>query len=273
MIYARRGVGKTFAAQAIAWAVVTGTAWLRFEVRKPTGVLYIDGEMPREDLQSRFRSIAEGSQQQIVRPLRLLSEDLDDQPLPSLATAEGQRVVEAELEAFPEVGLVVIDAVTTLCLDARAGESDSKSWDSMQSWLLSLRRRGVASLVLHHSGKTGDQRGTSKREDVMTQVIRLDQPQDYRAEEGARFELRFVKARGVLGTAARPMEVQLESDARGRLEWSYRDLEGSKKQRAWGMFGEGLKAMDVAEELDVSRATAFRWQKSWRTDSGAASLA
>ena len=273
MIYARRGVGKTYAAQAIAWAVVTGGAWLRFEVKKPTGVLYIDGEMPREDLQSRFRSIAESSQVELIKPLRLLSEDLDDQVLPSLATADGQQVVRAELDAIPEIGLVIIDAVTTLCHDANAGESDSKSWDSMQSWLLSLRRRGVASLILHHSGKTGDQRGTSKREDVMTQVIRLDRPQDYRPEEGARFEFRFTKSRGVLGKAARAMEVQLTGGGpRGALEWSYRDLEGSKRERAWGMFEEGLKALDVAEELDVSRATAFRWQKAWRADPGGPGL-
>lgn len=42
----------------------------------------------------------------------------------------------------------------------------------MQTWLLALRRRAIASLVLHHSGKGGDRRGTSKREDVMTQVLR-----------------------------------------------------------------------------------------------------
>jgi transposase len=38
------------------------------------------------------------------------------------------------------------------------------------------------------------------------------------------------------------------------------------------MFEEGLKALDVAEELDVSRATAFRWQKAWRADPGCPDL-
>ena len=267
MIYARRGVGKTFAAQALAWAVITGSHWLRFPVDRPTGVLYIDGEMPREDLQTRFASLAAGSEEQQLQPLRLLSEDIVDQPLPSLATAEGQRIVDAELAAFPEIGLVIIDAVSTLCHDPNANESDSKSWDSMQTWLLALRRRGIASLVLHHSGKGGDQRGTSKREDVMTQVLRLERPQDYRPEEGARFEIHFVKARGVIGDAARPVEVWLTSGPDGSLKWSYQDLEGSKQKRARQMYEEGLKPTDVMEELDVSRATAFRWQKQWRNES------
>lgn len=268
MIYARRGVGKTFAAQALAWAVVTGTQWLRFPVDRPTGVLYIDGEMPREDLQTRFANLAAGSEEQQLKPLRLLSEDINDQGLPSLATAEGQRIIDAEFAAFPEIGLVIIDAVSTLCHDPNANESDSKSWDSMQTWLLALRRRGIASLVLHHSGKGGDQRGTSKREDVMTQVLRLERPQDYRPEEGARFEIHFVKARGVVGDAARPVEVLLTAESDGSLKWTHQDLEGSKQERAGQMFEEGLKPSDVMEELDISRATAFRWQKQWRNESG-----
>ncbi len=40
---AKRGVGKTYAAQAVAWAVITSGSWLRFEVERPTEVLYIDG--------------------------------------------------------------------------------------------------------------------------------------------------------------------------------------------------------------------------------------
>ncbi len=173
-----------------------------------------------------------------------------------------------ELALYPDVGLVIIDAVSTLCNDPNANESDAKPWDSMQSWLLSLRRRGIATLVLHHSGKGGDQRGTSKREDVMTQVLRLQHPQDYRAEEGCRFELHYVKARGVIGDAARSMEVWLKGGNGGGFRWTYQDLEGSKQQRARAMFEEGLKAMDIVDELDVSRATAFRWQKQWRTASG-----
>ncbi len=57
------------------------------------------------------------------------------------------------------------------------------------------------------------------------------------------------------------------SDGAG-LRWTYQDLEGSKQERARAMFEEGLKAMDIVDELDVSRATAFRWQKQWRTEAG-----
>ncbi len=45
------------------------------------------------------------------------------------------------------------------------------------------------------------------------------------------------------------------------------ECEGAKQERARQMFEEGLRPTDILEELDVSRATAFRWQKQWRTDS------
>ena len=46
----------------------------------------------------------------------------------------------------------------------------------MQRWLLSLRRRGKGALLIHHAGKGGQQRGTSRREDVLDTVIALRGP-------------------------------------------------------------------------------------------------
>ena len=43
MIYASRGIGKTFIALGIAHAVVTGTSFLKWSAPKPRGVLYLDG--------------------------------------------------------------------------------------------------------------------------------------------------------------------------------------------------------------------------------------
>jgi hypothetical protein len=53
MLYSKRGVGKTFIALSIAYAVASGGKCLRWESPKPRRVLLIDGEMPLETLQSR----------------------------------------------------------------------------------------------------------------------------------------------------------------------------------------------------------------------------
>src|SRR5262249_48443695 len=46
MLYASRGTGKTHVALGIAYAVATGTKFLKWNAPKPRRVLLIDGEMP-----------------------------------------------------------------------------------------------------------------------------------------------------------------------------------------------------------------------------------
>jgi Protein of unknown function (DUF3489) len=62
-----------------------------------------------------------------------------------------------------------------------------------------LRRRGISVLIVHHAGKGGQQRGTTRREDVLDTSISLRHPADYSPVEGARFEIHLEKARGVRG--------------------------------------------------------------------------
>ena len=59
---------------------------------------------------------------------------------------------------------MVIDNLSTLCRYGR--ENESESWGPVQEWILGLRRRGLSVLLVHHAGKGGTQRGTSRREAV-----------------------------------------------------------------------------------------------------------
>ena len=68
---------------------------------------------------------------------------------------------------------------------------------------------GRAVLFVHHAGKGGPQRGTSRKEDVLDSVIALRRPEDYKASEGARFEVHFEKTRGFTGPDAEPFEATL----------------------------------------------------------------
>jgi hypothetical protein len=75
------------------------------------------------------------------------------------------------------VDLLIVDNISTLCWTG--SDNSAGSWTSMQEWILRLRRRGIAVLLMHHSGKSGGQRGTSRREDVLDTVIGLRRPEDY----------------------------------------------------------------------------------------------
>jgi AAA domain len=64
-----------------------------------------------------------------------------------------------------DVDLIVIDNISTL---VRTGcENESDSWRPVQEWGLQQRRAGRAVLFVHHTNKSGAQRGTSSREHVM----------------------------------------------------------------------------------------------------------
>jgi hypothetical protein len=64
MIHAPRGLGKTHIALGTAWAVATGTGFLRWKVPDDVGtrrVLVLDREMPAALLQERLRRVTGAS--------------------------------------------------------------------------------------------------------------------------------------------------------------------------------------------------------------------
>ena len=58
-------------------------------------------------------------------------------------------------------------------------QNDAESWVPVAEWALELRRQGKAVLFVAHAGKSKQQRGTSKKDDVMDVVIKLGHTQDY----------------------------------------------------------------------------------------------
>ena len=257
MLYSWRGIGKTHTAIGIAYAVASGGAFLRWQAPKPRRVLYLDGEMPAATMQERMAAVAMASGAEPDPDfLRVITPDVQSEIMPNLATPEGREAVEDWLG--DGVDLLVIDNISTLC---RLGkENESESWEPMQTWLLDLRRRGIAVLLIHHAGKGGAQRGTSRREDILDTVLTLKRPDDYNPTEGARFEVHFEKCRGLFGEAAAPFEVQLQTRD-GAAFWTMRDIEDVTLARAQTLFAEGSTIRDVAEELRISKSAAGRLKK------------
>lgn len=254
MIHAFRGVGKSRVSHGLAIAVAGGGTFLRWRAPVPRGVLLVDGELPREDLQSRLAEAVEAADREPSAPLRVLSADLSDAPLPSLIIPEGRQRVERGLDG---VTLLILDSISTLCGGA-GPENDAESWESMQTWLLDLRRRGLTVMLIHHDGKGGRQRGTSKREDVLSTVLQLKRPSDYKPSQGARFEVHFTKSRGLVGEAAEPFEASLATGPEGRSVWGLRNLEDSMAVRVRELSKEGLTQREIAKDLGCGVATVNR---------------
>lgn len=215
ILYAPRGIGKTFAALSIAVAVASGGAVFNWRAPMPKRTLYVDGEMPATSMQSHLAALVNGMSvpPHTLKNMALITPDLQSCPMPDVSTANGQAMLEPFLKG---VDMVVLDNIATLCRTGK--ENESQSWQTMQAWLLELRRRGMTVLLIHHAGKSGDQRGTSTREDIMDTVISLRRPREYSMAEGARFEVHLTKARGILGDDAKPFEANLITEGNA-LHW------------------------------------------------------
>ena len=154
---------------------------------------------------------------------------------------------------------MIVDNLATL---ARAGrENETESWHPVQDWILSLRRRGIAVLLIHHSNKSGGQRGTSSREDVLDTVISLRRPPDYSMEQGARFEVHLEKARGLFGDEVKPFESALQTNEQGAVEWVTKDIEDAELEMVLRLHSEGTTIRDISGEMGLSKSKVHRLLK------------
>ena len=252
MIYAKRGVGKTHAALGIAGAVARGGKFWKWEAPKPRKVLFIDGEMPGAAIQERLHRIAATDAFDALAKanLRLITPDLQDSPMPDLSLKTGRDAIE---EFVVDCDLVIIDNISSLF---RSGiENEADSWQPAQDWALDLRRRGKSILFVHHAGKGGQQRGTSKKEDILDTVICLKHSPNYRTDQGARFEVVFEKTRNFAGETAMPFQVELCKGEAGLLFWKIEEANVDPEVLAVAELSkQGYTIMEIAEQTGLTKA-------------------
>src|SRR6516165_4825115 len=253
MLYAPRGVGKSWLGLSIGLAVASGTPLLRWPAPRKRRVLYVDGEMPLVSLQERLRMLSAGLGSEIPNDnFQVLAADNTDSGI-SLGTEEGQGLLDPLLK---DVDLLVLDNLSTLV--TTGSENASDGWVAMQNWLLSLRRQGVAVLLINHAGTNGRQRGTSRREDALDTVVALRRPDDYSPEQGARFEIHLEKLRNRIdGNAAIPFEARIETANEG-IRWLSADLMPPRLKQAAILFSDGHTVRQVAALLGISSSEAGR---------------
>jgi putative DNA primase/helicase len=253
MLFSKRGVGKTYTSLGIACAIAAGAAFLKWRAPKPRKVLYVDGEMPAITMQQRFAAIVAGMDGEIEPSyFRLITPDLQADPMPSLSGTAGQSLIEDQIQ---DSQLIILDNISTLTTGGK--ENEAESWLPVQQWVLSLRRRGISVLVIHHAGRNGEQRGTSRREDVLDTMITLRHPEDYTPADGARFEVHLTKARNIYGVDAEPFEVRMHCE-NGAAVWTMSSITDATESRVRELLSDGLSIRQIANELHISKSAVDR---------------
>jgi AAA domain-containing protein/recombination endonuclease VII/Homeodomain-like domain-containing protein len=259
MIYSGRGVGKTHMSLGIGYAVATGSTFLKWRAPQARRVLVLDGEMKGEDLRERLRSI-QGGETPTPKTLKVVSADVlanrgKVDGIGDIGSPQVQARLELDLEG---VELLILDNLSSLT--EGTGENDADGWARIQQWLLRLRRRSISVLIIHHANKIGEQRGTSRREDVLDTSIRLRHPDDYSIAQGARFEVHIAKGRGIHGDAARPFEAWLKGDKTAAL-WTMREIEDRERTKVAELLAKGASVRDIADEIGISKSSVHRLKR------------
>ncbi len=258
MIYGPRGGGKTYLALSIAYAISTGRDLFDWKVASPKKVVYLDGEMAAHALQARLRKMVRSNENVNPREmLRIVTPDLQKGILPDIATIEGQRMINCAIH--PDTDVIIVDNLSSW---SKAGGEDAETWAPIAAWALKLRSEGKTVIFIHHAGKSGAQRGTSRREDHLDTVIALRRPPQSKPSDGAYFELHFEKSRNQTGTDVEPFFAQLFDDDDGNQRWDWGPIAlpvDARKMEAKEMEGRNMSRAAIAKHFGVNPSTITRW--------------
>lgn len=261
MIHASRGVGKTWLTQGLAHIVAYGGEFLGWVVEEKSrgGSIIADGEMPLNQMQERnkmFRPLfyRKGSPYHIT----FICDGAQPMGMPDLGTEKGQMLLDGMVT--DDTKLITVDSIAT-CI--RTGqENEAESWRTVEAWAKRHRANGRSVVFMHHSGKSGTQRGTSAREDVLDTVILLKRPVGYTIEQGAVFQIIYEKVRGAAGSDFSPVEVSMSMDE-GDLSWEIRKLTETTAEQVIRevQSDPDVKSRDIAIALDISKGRVSQIRK------------
>lgn len=149
----------------------------RWQVKNPTGCLYIDGELGEQEMEERVKQFEWLGDQQGKYRMRILS-----LPEYQMATEDtfylSERVNQLKiihwLKEHPAYKLIVLDSASTLF--GLIEENSNSEWNNkVNPFLRDLRAMGIACLLLHHAGKDSKKglRGASAMGAMAHNIFRL----------------------------------------------------------------------------------------------------
>lgn len=258
MLWAATGVGKTMVALSMALAAAGGGQFLGWKAPRPFNVLYIDGEMALADLQERLQVLVDAvdriDRDAASKNLRIMarSDQHPDAPFPDLATPEGQQEVYSRAKGT-HADLVILDNFSVLA--GVSDENDAAAMHPVLTFLMRMKQAGIATLLVHHSGKSGeDYRGSSKIATTFETIMGLKAHTGAASRNATAFDLIFSKFRAKRNETIVDTTVWLDEGDGGGLTWRYKENEDAVLKRLVTLVRscEYPTQADLAQVLNVS---------------------
>ena len=250
-------------------------------------MLYVDGEMHLGDIQERLRGLLAGAgpsinKERAVQNLRFISRQGQGSAtwFPSI-TETKDVMFYASLIRDWGADLVVFDNFSTL--GEVDDENSASSFNELTQTLLRLKQLGVATILVHHAGKNGDFRGSSKLSITFEVILNLIPTDPVQEDSDLYHQAAFITAFEKMRSGKLPEEVCASLGTEQSLTgdpkyiWSYESLNISRLQRIKAILEEEsvTNHQGLAERLKVSPATISRdmkdaykrglWSRQWTT--------
>lgn len=266
MLAGPRGGGKSWLALLIAYAIACQKVLFPWGKGSGVPVAILDGEMRAAGLQERLmllhaRNTKPESIIEAENNLHIICRDCLGDAIGSIDTEEGQERIDALIPAG--VMFIIIDNLSAW---TSGGREDSNSWAKIKNWLIKKRLQGIAVLLIHHTGKNGQQRGSSSHEDLLDYSILLSPLPSSCDRQDTRFSIEHTKLRDYIPELRQTFEYSIwtEDDV-----FYFEGVPASAQisQNATEMLrlrGEGLSLEVIAQELGVNKSTVSRTLKKLR---------
>lgn len=167
-LYAREKMGKTWFALAIAQAVSQGGSLGPWQAPEPASVLYIDGEMHPDDLDTAVAKVTRGQGNQATVSFDTLSAKKTKEGVINLMDPDRQKEIEYRAQGMR---LVILDNFYSLT-NNNVGE-----FPEVLNFLQRLQTQGIAILVVDHTNREGGLQGAHTKERAAETIIELRVPE------------------------------------------------------------------------------------------------
>ena len=117
------------------------------------------------------------------------------------------------------------------------------------------RRIGVTNILVHHTGKSGDQRGTSSHLDQIDIYLHLDK---VNRESGTAFKVNFNKGRSLRSDEKEPFILELVEDNEGKVKLEYKAISEDNTEKVAFYKSNGLTQKEIADKLGINQSTVSR---------------
>lgn len=266
MIAGPRGGGKSWLAMLIAYSIAGKKSLEPWGTGNGVPVAILDGEIRAAGFQERLgllhaRNEKPDSITSVENNLFIISRDFMRDAIGSIDTDEGQERID---ELIPEsVRLIIVDNLSAW---TSGGREDSNSWAAIKNWLIKKRLQGVAVLLVHHTGKNGQQRGSSAHEDLLDYSILLSPLPSNTERQDTRFTVDHTKLRDHIPELRQKYEYSIWTENEAlQFEVIPAGFQiSAHSAEMLRLHDEGHSLAAIGKELSVNKSTVSRALKKLR---------